>query len=778
MSRRRLLAVLAWGLALVLGGAWGMVSADSLPVAPTSHILLISPAGPYTSLTAALAAAQPGDTLQVQGGVYPGPLVVDKAVRLVGLDWPLIQNPDTGTVVTLTAPGTYFGGFVLRGSGNEPDRDHAGVAVTAPDIIVENNRLDDVLFGVFVAEADGVIVRGNDITSKAQYDLGRKGDGIRLWYSHNVTVENNHVHGARDVVMWYANGAIVRGNTIDGGRYGLHLMYCDDAVISGNRLTNNSVGVYTMYSNRVQLRDNLIRGQRGPSGYALGFKDSDDLTVIGNVLVDNGAGAFLDGAPFSPQGFGRFEHNIFAYNDAGVVLLPAVRGNDFETNVFWENIEQVAVQGGGTVGANVWLGNYWSDYTGFDANGDGVGETPYFSARAFENLSDREPRLRMLLYSPTTQAIEMAAYAFPVLRPQPKVEDAAPRLTLLPLPVWAAPDPAPNLNLRSAPLLGLALAGLGLAAWLVWPWRRAARSSAALSDNPMIASSEPVITIRNLSKRFGRTPVLHAINLTARPGQAIALWGQNGAGKTTLLKALLGLVRFEGDIHIAGHDVRRAGKEARRQIGYVPQEIVFYDWSVATTLAFYARLKRLSSAQAADRIAALTQQLGLAEHSHKAVSALSGGLKQRLALAIALLSDPPILLLDEPTANLDAQGRRDYLNLLAGLRRAGKTILFATHRLEELESLADVVALLEQGRLTDIISPEELRRRLSPQVDLTLWVPEPQRRPAVAWLENQGLPAHLNGRGTIVVTVPTQAKVQLLHALAAEGLSVLDFETD
>lgn len=772
MSRRWLLAGLAWGLALVLSGAWGTASAESLPI--SSHILLVAPTGPYTNLNDALAAAQPGDSVQVQGGIHPGPLVVDKTIHLIGLNWPIIQNPEVGTVVTLAAPGTYLGGFILRGSGNEPDRDHAGVTVTAPDVIVENNRLDDVLFGIFVAEADRAIVRGNDISSKAEYDLGRKGDGIRLWYSHDVTVENNHVHGARDVVMWYANGAIVRGNIIENGRYGLHLMYCDDADISSNRLSNNSVGIYTMYSNRVRLSDNLIRSQRGPSGYALGFKDSDDLHVTGNVLVDNGAGVFLDGAPFSPQGYSRFQGNIFAFNDAGVIVLPAVRGNEFHDNVFWENVEQVAVQGGGNVGANIWQGNYWSDYTGFDANGDGVGETPYFSARAFESLSDREPRLRMLLYSPTTQAIEMAAHAFPVLRPQPKVEDAAPRLTLPPLPIWAAPTLTP----AAAPdgrALGLALVMLALLALLGW---RTARPAAVSGDNVMITPSEPMIAVQNVSKRFGRISVLHAISLEAHAGQAIALWGQNGAGKTTLLKAMLGLIRFEGDIAIAGYDVRRAGKEARRQLGYVPQEVVFYDWSVATTLNFYARLKRLPRVQIAARVAELTQQLGLADHSHKAVSALSGGLKQRLALAIALLADPPILLLDEPTANLDTQGRRDYLALLSDLRRAGKTILFATHRLEELESLADCVALLEQGRLAAMVTPEELRHRLAPQTDLTLWLPETQRRPAVTWLENQGLPAHLNGRGTVVVSVPTQAKLQLLHALAAEGLSVLDFETD
>lgn len=768
---------LAWGLVLAVWGAWGTVSAES----PST--LIVSPDGPYTSLTAALEAAHNGDTLQVRGGIYPGPLVVNKSVQLIGEGWPTIDGNEQGTVVTLSAPTIRFEGFVVRRSGKEPDRDHAGITLTAPDIIVANNRLEDVLFGVFVAEADRAVVRGNDISSKAEYDLGRRGDGIRLWYSRYVTVEGNYVHGARDVVMWYATGSNVRNNIIVNGRYGLHLMYCDQANITGNRLEHNSVGIYTMYSNQVQLRDNFVRGQRGPSGYAMGFKDSDDVTASGNVLVDNGAAVFLDGAPFSPGGFGRFENNLFAFNDAGVVMLPAVRGNQFLNNTFWENVEQVAISGGSMTGANAWVGNYWSDYTGFDADGDGVGETPYQSTRTFESLTDREPRLRMLQYSPATQAIEMAAQAFPIIQPAPKVVDAAPRLALPPMPAAVSLAPvAATESGRVMPawlLLGAPAVAGGLIYW--WRTRRhlnPAADQAETSVNSMPSPDQPMIVMRDVSKRFGRNQVLQAISLNANAGQALALWGQNGAGKTTLLKAILGLIDFEGSITIAGYDVRRAGKDARRQVGYVPQEVVFYDWRVQTTLEFYARLKRLPRAQAVARSAELIHQLGLDEHVNKAVSALSGGLKQRLALAVALLADPPILLLDEPTANLDAQGRRDYLALLSDLRRSGKTVIFATHRLEELETLADQVALLDQGVLMSLMTPEALRRQLSPQVNLTLWLPEAQRGSAMTWLAQQGLATHLNGRGTVVVKVPTHQKAQVLQALQTEGVSVLDFETE
>ena len=407
------------------------------PSALSPQHLIVSPSGPYTTLVAALADAEAGDTIEVRGGVHPAPLLVDKAVTLVGVDWPVIDGGGLGSVVTLAAADIIFRGFMVRGSGNEPDRNHAGIAVVAPNVLVENNQLDDVLFGIYVAEGAGTILRGNDITGKSQYDLGRKGDGVRIWYSPNVLIEQNTIHDTRDLVLWYSPGVIIHDNEIRNGRYGVHLMYTDNITISNNRLLDNSVGIFTMYSHQVVIQDNLIRGHRGPSGYALGFKDADDVHVSGNVLVDNSGGIFLDGTPFNPQAVSEFTHNIVAFNDVAVTLQPAAKGNLFAHNTFWENLAQMTLQGGGTPGINTWQNNTWSDYTGFDADGDAVGDVPYRSDRFFENLMDEEARLRVLLYSPAVEAIEMAARSFPLIRPQPKFVDETPQMTAAAIPPFA-----------------------------------------------------------------------------------------------------------------------------------------------------------------------------------------------------------------------------------------------------------------------------------------------------------------------------------------------------
>jgi ABC-2 type transport system ATP-binding protein/nitrous oxidase accessory protein len=295
-----------------------------------------------------------------------------------------------------------------------------------------------------------------------------------------------------------------------------------------------------------------------------------------------------------------------------------------------------------------------------------------------------------------------------------------------------------------------------------------------MTESTNETATPTLISVRSVTKRYKKVTALENVSFELPAGDALALWGTNGAGKTTLLKALLGLIDFDGEIQVGGLDVRRKGKQIRRLIGYVPQEFAFYDLSVQETLEFYARLKKTSPT----RIPVLLERLGLENHAKKAVGALSGGLRQRLALAAALLDDPPLLLLDEPLANLDARARRDYQVLLTSLRKEGKTLLFASHRIEEVETLADRVIVLHEGHAEDLLTPGELRARFLAEIDLTLWIPENHRAEALTCLEAEGFNAHMNGRGTVVVRVPEAQKINPLARLNDCEIPVLNFELE
>lgn len=278
-----------------------------------------------------------------------------------------------------------------------------------------------------------------------------------------------------------------------------------------------------------------------------------------------------------------------------------------------------------------------------------------------------------------------------------------------------------------------------------------------------------MIRATNVTKRFGRVAAVDGVNLIVHPGESIALWGGNGAGKTTLIRCMLGVLRFRGAISIAGIDVRRRGTRARRLIGYVPQELSFHDdMRLGAAMGFYAALRGVR----AQRGRMLLDRFGLAGHERKRLRDLSGGMKQRLALSVALLADPPIVVLDEPTSNLDAHARNEVIEALRDLRRDGRTIILASHRRDEVGAIADRVIVLERGRVRTNLPPADLWHDTLHV--LRLYV-EGSERGAYSLLRDAGFTAELNGHG-LCVSVQADQKAAPILTLSGRGVRVRNFE--
>ncbi len=217
---------------------------------------------------------------------------------------------------------------------------------------------------------------------------------------------------------------------------------------------------------------------------------------------------------------------------------------------------------------------------------------------------------------------------------------------------------------------------------------------------------DPIVRVTHLSKDFKSIAALSDVSFDLKTNEALALWGSNGAGKTTLLRCLLGIIAFRGDIRVMGLDPRIQGKEVRQRVGYIPQEIRLHaDQSVLETVLFYSAIRGVAK----QRAEFLLKQWALEESRKKMVQNLSGGMKQKLALVIALLSDPPILLLDEPTSNLDTKSRLEFSAALETLKRAGKTLIFCSHRISEVRRIADRVLELCGGKKIAETRPEVLQ---------------------------------------------------------------------
>jgi nitrous oxidase accessory protein len=679
--------------------------------------------GPVT-LQEWISSAPPGAILRVPPGVYHGPIVIDKPLTLLGDGQAVLDGLGRGTVVHIIAPDVTMKGFVIKNSGRSLAHEDSGILVEAPRARIEENELFDVLFGIYLKNAPGSIIRANRVRG-LDVPEAERGDALRLWYSSDVLIEGNQTYNARDAIIWYSARVTVRANRFQGGRYGVHLMYCKEITIESNLLSKNFVGVYAMYTQNLTLRQNLSLGHRGPSGYGIGLKDTDNAQIVENVIADNSVGAFIDNSPSESNSSVLFRRNLFAYNETAVLMFPSVRGDVFTENSFIENFEQVGIAGGGEPHGNSWTQNYWGDYLGYDADNDGIGDLVYKSERLFEHLIDRHPQLRLFLYSPAIQALEFAARALPIFKPQPKLTD--PRPLMAPLLPTLALERLESHESVPVGVIGALLGALGVIFGFGWGFLRrpSAKSPSPpapppspqpspLAERERVRSGEgstgvrglegweygnPMIVVRGLTKRFGPVTAVEDLSFTVEAGEAVALWGPNSAGKSTVLHCLLGIVRYDGTIELGGCDPHRHGKAARRLVGFVPQQIYLpEDFTVREVVDFFARLKGASP----ETIPAVLERLGLAAHAEKRVGTLSGGMKQRVALAVALLGDPPILLLDEPTASLDAQSRRDFLYLLGELKRSGKTLLFSSHRQDEILSLADRVLILEQGRLVRI----------------------------------------------------------------------------
>jgi len=281
-----------------------------------------------------------------------------------------------------------------------------------------------------------------------------------------------------------------------------------------------------------------------------------------------------------------------------------------------------------------------------------------------------------------------------------------------------------------------------------------------------------MIRVEGCTKRFGRTRALEGVTFELAQGEAGALWGTNGAGKTTLIRCVLGVVRHGGRVTIGGMDARRGGKRARSLLGYVPQELPFQeDARMLAAARFFAAMRGVEAA----RTAAMLERVGLAAHAGKRLRELSGGMKQRFALALALLSDPALLVLDEPTSNLDAAAQADIVDLLRECRGMGKTILFASHRAREVSAVADRVLTLERGRLVSDEGVEEFARRTVEVATMRLGVRREAEAAALEALRAGGFDAQANGHG-LCVRVSRGEKARPIEVLARADIAVTDFE--
>lgn len=283
-----------------------------------------------------------------------------------------------------------------------------------------------------------------------------------------------------------------------------------------------------------------------------------------------------------------------------------------------------------------------------------------------------------------------------------------------------------------------------------------------------------MIEVSNLSKNFGAVRVLRDVSFYVKAGETFALLGPNGSGKTTTLKSIVGLITpTTGEIKVNGLSVQKSGRETRRFLTFLPQRVTFPENVTGReVLEFYCRLRKLPAA----RIGAAIEKANFNGFSGKLVSEFSGGMIQRLAIAVALLPDVPVLVLDEPTVSLDPASAITLKKLMISLKSEGRTVVFSTHLLADVEHLADRVGILVGGRLVVEETVETLRQAHQAASRLQITLRHPEQRFAALCRDLGATAADLD-EDMLVVRSRPEDRLKMIHTLERAGAEIVRFET-
>ncbi|RED44445.1 nitrous oxidase accessory protein [Winogradskyella eximia] len=368
---------------------------------------------PISTLKDGIAQAKDFDTIVVKKGTYKEHnVLVNKPLTIIGENYPVIDGELKGEIITVTSDNVTVDGLFIINVGNSYTADYAAIRVkNSKNFLIQNLVLEKLFFGIYIEKSRDGKVFHNKIIGEAVEEYN-SGNGIQLWYSRNVQIEHNFVQHVRDgIYLEFSNDCVIKNNVSAlNVRYGLHFMFSNDDSYEDNTFENNGAGVAVMFSKRIQMFNNIFKENWGTASYGLLLKEINDAEIVGNTFENNTIGINIEGSNRI-----NYKHNTFSNNGWAIKVKGACYTNIFTENNFLYNSFDIAYNS--KVNDNEFDKNYWSSYTGYDLDKNGIGDIPYRPVKLFSYIVNRTPETIILLRSMFIDIIDFSEKVSPVFTP-------------------------------------------------------------------------------------------------------------------------------------------------------------------------------------------------------------------------------------------------------------------------------------------------------------------------------------------------------------------------
>ena len=365
------------------------------------------------SLQKAIDSATAGDTILVKKGTYKEyNILIDKPLTIRGQNYPIIDGEDKGEIIRIVSDNVTIDGLFIINVGTSYTSDHAAIRVVrSENFVIKNVVLEKLFFGIYIEKSKHGKIFHNKVIGDAQ-DEYNSGNGIQLWYSKNVVVEQNIVQKVRDGIYLEFSDSITINNNVSTNnlRYGLHFMFSNDDLYTNNTFENNGAGVAVMFSKRIKMMHNTFKKNWGSAAFGLLLKEINDAEIKGNVFEENTVAINIEGSNRI-----LYSGNDFISNGYAIKVLGACYANTFEQNNFLYNSFDVSYHS--RINDNIFQHNYWSSYTGYDLDKDGVGDVPYRPVKLFSYIVNKTPETIILMRSLFIDMIDFSEKVSPVFTP-------------------------------------------------------------------------------------------------------------------------------------------------------------------------------------------------------------------------------------------------------------------------------------------------------------------------------------------------------------------------